>query len=93
MVYCPLDRCGSAGPRGWSPRVDSGEPAVTFATDMQTSAIADSRSSRAVWAEVQVKERRAAAHTSSRALGLPEAVPVEMAVDGALRFSGSRPAL
>jgi RHS repeat-associated protein len=48
---------------------------------MQASAIVDSRASRAVWAEVHVKERRAAAHDSSRALGLPEAVPVEVAVE------------
>jgi hypothetical protein len=54
---------------------------MSFATDMQTSAITDSRSSRAVWAEVHVKERRAAAHASSRALGLPEAVPVEVTVE------------
>jgi hypothetical protein len=54
---------------------------VTFGTDMQACCSIDSRASQAVWAEVHVKERRAAAHASSRALGLPEAVPVEVAVE------------
>jgi hypothetical protein len=54
---------------------------VTFATDMHACCSIGSRSSRAVWAEVHVKERHAAAHDSSRALGLPEAVPVEVAVE------------